>query len=67
MADIKIHDIKLDGSDFFANDEGFMKDLSEDELNIIGGKYTDKWWHWTSTVPGSGLVVYTVAATQGDG
>jgi hypothetical protein len=36
MADIKIHDIKLDGSDFFANDEGFMKDLAEDELDIIG-------------------------------
>jgi hypothetical protein len=36
MADIKVDDIKLDGSDFFANGEGFMKDLAEDELDIIG-------------------------------
>ena len=40
MSDIKITDIKdlnPAGSDFFADDEGFINELSEDDLNVWGG------------------------------
>ncbi|NEO77966.1 hypothetical protein [Moorena sp. SIO4G3] len=37
MADIKINDIKPAGADLFADDESFIKELSNDELNIVGG------------------------------
>ncbi|MGB5631421.1 MAG: hypothetical protein WBM44_14275 [Waterburya sp.] len=70
MANINIEnisDLNLNGNDLFGDSESFMTEVTDDELNIIGGKaFTDKTWHWTSVVPGSGLVVATVAITIGD-
>jgi hypothetical protein len=41
MADISVKDLnfpKINGSILFSDPESFMQDLSEDELNIQGGK-----------------------------
>ncbi len=43
MSDIKITDIKdlnPAGSDFFADDEGFINELSEDDMTVWGGAGT---------------------------
>jgi hypothetical protein len=37
MADIKLNDLQLAGSEFFADNEGYLSDLSEDELSVWGG------------------------------
>ncbi len=37
MANIKINNIKFDGSELFADDEGFMDQLVDSELNNIKG------------------------------
>jgi hypothetical protein len=38
MADIKIKDLRPAGSDFFADNESYLSELSEDELSIMGGQ-----------------------------
>lgn len=47
MADIKINDIKPDGSELFTDDEGFMDQLVDSELNDVKGglklMFTDTW------------------------
>jgi hypothetical protein len=37
MADIKLNDLNPAGFDLFADNEGYLNDLSEDELSIWGG------------------------------
>ncbi len=37
MADIKLNDLNPAGLDLFADNEGYLNDLSEDELSIWGG------------------------------
>jgi len=37
MADIKLNDLQPAGSEFFADNEGYLSDLSEDELTVWGG------------------------------
>lgn len=37
MADIKLNDLNPVGLDLFADNEGYLNDLSEDELSIWGG------------------------------
>ncbi|MDJ0619351.1 MAG: hypothetical protein QNJ63_21845 [Calothrix sp. MO_192.B10] len=37
MANIKVNDIKPAGTDLFADDESFLKELSGDEIGIISG------------------------------
>ena len=37
MADIKLNDLQPVGSEFFADNEGYLNDLSEDELTVWGG------------------------------
>ncbi|HEY9604829.1 MAG TPA: hypothetical protein V6C85_24715 [Allocoleopsis sp.] len=37
MADIKLNDLQPAGSEFFADNEGYLNELSEDELNVWGG------------------------------
>lgn len=38
MANIKINDIKPAGAELFADSEGFLNELKDDELsNILGG------------------------------
>lgn len=37
MADIKLNDLQSAGSEFFADNEGYLNDLSEDELTVWGG------------------------------
>ncbi|NEP34869.1 hypothetical protein [Moorena sp. SIO3B2] len=38
MANIKVNDIKPAGADLFTDDESFINELSNDELNIVGGQ-----------------------------
>ncbi|WP_293075286.1 hypothetical protein [Moorena sp. SIO3H5] len=38
MADIKVNDLKPAGAELFADDESFINELTNDELNIIGGQ-----------------------------
>jgi hypothetical protein len=37
MSTIKIVDLEVFGSDLFADDETYLRDLSDDELGISGG------------------------------
>jgi len=37
MADIKLNDLQPAGVDFFEDNEGYLSDLSEDELTVWGG------------------------------
>lgn len=40
MSEIKINDLnnlKPAGSEFFSDDEGYLANLSEDEMNVYGG------------------------------
>ena len=37
MADIKLNDLQPAGSEFFTDNEGYLSDLSEDELTVWGG------------------------------
>jgi len=37
MADIKITELNPAGSEFFADDENFMTELTEEELSVWGG------------------------------
>ncbi|NEO82248.1 hypothetical protein [Moorena sp. SIO4G3] len=37
MAKIKVNDIKPAGVELFVDDESFIQDLKNDELNIVGG------------------------------
>ena len=37
MSEIKITNLEPAGSEFFADNEGYLNDLSEDELSIWGG------------------------------
>ena len=37
MADIKLNDLQPAGSEFFVDNEGYLSDLSEDELTVWGG------------------------------
>lgn len=37
MAEIKIKDLRPAGSEFFVDNESYLTELSEDELNISGG------------------------------
>ncbi|HEY9604828.1 MAG TPA: hypothetical protein V6C85_24710 [Allocoleopsis sp.] len=37
MADIKLNDLQPAGSEFFADNEGYLNELSEDELTVWGG------------------------------
>lgn len=37
MADIKIKDLRPAGSEFFADNESYLTELTEDELSIMGG------------------------------
>jgi len=41
MADIKITELTPAGSEFFADDENFMTELTEDELSVWGGSGFD--------------------------
>lgn len=38
MADIKIYNLKIAGSDLFTDTENYLQDLLEEELNFQGGK-----------------------------
>ena len=66
MANIKVSDLQPSGYDLFSDSESFLSDISDNELHISGGDipWTDRAWHWTSLVPGSGLVVATVYTTS---
>lgn len=37
MSEIKITNLEPAGSEFFVDNEGYLNDLSEDELNVWGG------------------------------
>jgi hypothetical protein len=37
MADIKLNDLQPAGVDFFEDNEGYLSELSEDELTVWGG------------------------------
>ncbi|HEY9604826.1 MAG TPA: hypothetical protein V6C85_24700 [Allocoleopsis sp.] len=37
MADIKLNDLQPAGVDFFEDSEGYLSELSEDELTVWGG------------------------------
>lgn len=37
MADIKLNDLKPTGAELFLDSESFMNDLSNDEMNLLGG------------------------------
>lgn len=37
MANIKISDLQFSGSELFSDRESFMNDLTENELEIVGG------------------------------
>lgn len=37
MSEIKITNLEPAGSEFFVDNEGYLSDLSEDELNVWGG------------------------------
>ncbi len=37
MADIKLNDLQPAGSEFFVDNEGYLNELSEDELTVWGG------------------------------
>jgi len=66
MANIKVSDLQPSGYELFSDSESFLSDISDNELQISGGDiaWTDRTWHWTSLVPGSGLVVATVYTTS---
>ena len=40
MNDIKIADLNTNGIELFADSESYLRDLSEDELNVKGGGIT---------------------------
>jgi hypothetical protein len=62
MANIKISDLQATGYELFSDSESFLSDLSDNELQITGGGFTNKTWHWTSLIPSSALGVYTAYA-----
>lgn len=66
MAKITISELNAPGYELFVDSEGFLNDLTDDELQIYGGDipYTKRTWHWTSLVPGSGLLVATAYVTS---
>lgn len=37
MADIKIYDLEIAGTELFADTENYLADMSEEELNFQGG------------------------------
>ena len=55
MANITISNLSFDGSDLFMDSEGFMNDLSEDELVIT----------WGATGPSSPFCVAGLLALAG--
>ncbi len=65
MANIKISDLPNTGYELFSDSESFLSDISDNELQITGGGFTKEGWHWTSTIPSSGLIVYTVYKAKG--
>jgi hypothetical protein len=66
MSKIKISNLRPVGSELFYDSEGFLHELKDDEIQIYGGDvpWTDRTWHWTSLVPGSGLIVATAYTTS---
>jgi hypothetical protein len=38
MADIKLNDLQPTAVDFFEDNEGYLSELSEDELTVWGGQ-----------------------------
>ncbi|HEY9673361.1 MAG TPA: hypothetical protein V6D11_18100 [Waterburya sp.] len=60
MADIKLNDLQPAGVDFFEDNEGYLSELSEDELTVWGGTRPRHGWG------GGSLVGQTIANTVGN-
>jgi hypothetical protein len=57
MADIKLNDLQPAGVDFFEDNEGYLSELSEDELTVWGGQVKAE-----VEVGGNGFVLLVVTS-----